>query len=53
MSGPVTSDVGALLRRYLPILNWGAEYSRQTLTSDRHNHADPAVVRLCAAGTPT
>ena len=23
-----------LLRRYVPILSWGAEYSRRTLTSD-------------------
>ena len=23
-----------LLRRYLPILTWGAEYSRQTVTND-------------------
>ncbi len=45
-----------LLRRYLPILAWGAEYTRQTLAQrpdrggDRHGHADPAVAGLCAAG---
>jgi len=27
-------NVPNLLRRYLPILSWGAEYSRQTLTGD-------------------
>ena len=27
-------SVSELLRRYLPILSWGPEYSRQTLTSD-------------------
>lgn len=28
------TSVGALLRRYLPILDWGREYSRETLSGD-------------------
>jgi SulP family sulfate permease len=34
MSGTGASTLGGLLRRYLPILDWGREYSRQTLTGD-------------------
>jgi len=34
MSRTGTSTIGVLLRRYRPILTWGAEYSRQTLASD-------------------
>ena len=34
MSHSVASGVGSLLRRYLPILSWGAEYSQQTLAND-------------------
>jgi SulP family sulfate permease len=34
MSRAEGTSVGTLLRRYLPILEWGAEYSRQTLTGD-------------------
>jgi sulfate permease, SulP family len=30
----LTEGVRGLLRRYLPILTWGREYSRQTLASD-------------------
>ena len=30
----MTRNIPDLLRRYLPILTWGAEYSRQTLTND-------------------
>jgi SulP family sulfate permease len=34
MSGARSTGLGGLLRRYLPILDWGREYSRQTLTGD-------------------
>jgi SulP family sulfate permease len=34
MSGTGASTLGGLLRRYLPILDWGRAYSRQTLTGD-------------------
>jgi SulP family sulfate permease len=34
MSRAEGTPAGALLRRYLPILEWGAEYSRETLTGD-------------------
>ena len=47
------------LRRYLPILTWGAAATRARPLSerpdrggDRHHHADPAVAGLCAAGGP-
>ena len=45
-----------LLRRYLPILDWGAKYNRPDADQrpdrggDRHGHADPAVAGLRAAG---
>ena len=34
MSSTGSVGLGGLLRRYLPILDWGREYSRQTLTGD-------------------
>lgn len=34
MSDARSTGLGGLLRRYLPILDWGREYSRQTLTGD-------------------
>jgi SulP family sulfate permease len=34
MSRSEGTSIGARLRRYLPILEWGAEYSRQALTGD-------------------
>jgi sulfate permease, SulP family len=34
MSGSSGSSFGALLRRYLPILDWSRDYSRQALTGD-------------------
>ena len=34
MSSARSAGLGGLLRRYLPILDWGREYSRQTLTGD-------------------
>ena len=30
----MNQNITHLLRRYLPVLDWGAEYSRQTLISD-------------------
>ena len=52
------NPVLGVLRSYLPILTWGAEYSGRTLGNDliaggdRHDHADPAVAGLRAAGGP-
>jgi len=34
MSTTRNAGLGGLLRRYLPILDWGRDYSRQTLTGD-------------------
>ncbi len=34
MSSPRHAGLGGVLRRYLPILDWGRTYSRQTLTGD-------------------
>ncbi len=51
-----TRKIPGLLSRYLPILTWGAEYSRRTFTYDlivaghHHGHAHSAVAHLSIFG---